>query len=172
MIYFLNRLRNLPYDRQKAVDYAHTWAYKRNPAYYDFEDIGGDCTNFASQCIYAGSGVMNHTPLYGWYYIDSNKRTPSWTGVNFLYNFLVSNRETGPYAHLADVKDVKPGDIAQLSFTGGGVFHHSPVIVETGNPPKLDNILIATHTYDADYYPLTNFNWNEIRFLHITGVRG
>ncbi len=42
--------------------YAHLWAYGRNPRYYDYEGIGGDCTNFASQCIYAGAGVMNDTP--------------------------------------------------------------------------------------------------------------
>ena len=25
------------YDRHAAVQYAHRWAYGRNPAYYDFE---------------------------------------------------------------------------------------------------------------------------------------
>ena len=27
-----------PYDRQAAVDYAHRWAYHRNPDYYDFDE--------------------------------------------------------------------------------------------------------------------------------------
>ena len=40
------------YDRNRAVEYAHKWAYGRNPAYYDFEYLGGDCTNFASEVIY------------------------------------------------------------------------------------------------------------------------
>ena len=68
------------YDRKAAVLYAHAWAYGRNPAFYDYEQVGGDCTNFASQCIYAGSGVMNYTPVTGWYYNSSTDRTPSWTG--------------------------------------------------------------------------------------------
>ena len=51
-----------PYDRQAAVDYAHRWAYHRNPNFYNFDELGGDCTNFASQCLYAGTGVMNYTP--------------------------------------------------------------------------------------------------------------
>ena len=59
----------MEYNRANAVAYAKKWAYGRNPKYYDFSDLGGDCTNFASQCIYAGSGVMNYTPTYGWYYI-------------------------------------------------------------------------------------------------------
>ena len=42
----------LPYNRRAAVAYAHKWAYSRNPAFYDFSEIGGDCTNFASQCRY------------------------------------------------------------------------------------------------------------------------
>ena len=50
-------MRQLPYDRQKAVAYARRWALGRNPAYFDFQDLGGDCTNFASQCLYAGAGV-------------------------------------------------------------------------------------------------------------------
>ena len=75
-----------PYDRQAAVDYAHRWAYARNPKFYDFENLGGDCTNFVSQCLYAGSGIMNFTPEFGWYYIDVNERSPSWTGVPYSFD--------------------------------------------------------------------------------------
>ena len=60
-----------------------------------FNGLGGDCTNFASQCIFAGSGVMNYTPVTGWYYISANNRTASWTGVEHLYNFLVGNKGLG-----------------------------------------------------------------------------
>lgn len=28
-----------PYDRLEAVIYAHRWAYGRNPAFYDYEEI-------------------------------------------------------------------------------------------------------------------------------------
>ncbi|MBR4879641.1 MAG: amidase domain-containing protein, partial [Clostridia bacterium] len=57
----------IPYNRLAAVRYARKWALSRNPMYYNFDETGGDCTNFASQCIYAGAGVMNFGPLYGWY---------------------------------------------------------------------------------------------------------
>lgn len=52
-----------PYDRLEAVIYAHRWAYGRNPAFYDYEEIGGDCTNYASQCIYAGTRDELYTYL-------------------------------------------------------------------------------------------------------------
>ena len=70
-----------PYDRQAAVRYASRWAYGRNPAYADFDALGGDCTNFASQCLYAGAGVMDFTPTFGWYYRSLRDRAPAWTGV-------------------------------------------------------------------------------------------
>ena len=86
------------YNRDKAVEYAKKWALGRNPVFYDYTQIGGDCTNFASQVLYAGYGEMNYKPVYGWYYIDGNRKSPSWTGVNELYNFLTSNRGRGPRA--------------------------------------------------------------------------
>ena len=52
-------MRETGYNREAAVDYARRWAMGRNPAYFDFEEIGGDCTNFASQCLFAGAKVMN-----------------------------------------------------------------------------------------------------------------
>lgn len=159
------------YDREKAVAYAHRWAASRNPAYFDFENFGGDCTNFASQCIYAGSGVMNRTPVHGWYYTDSYNRTASWTGVNFLCNFLLNNTGPGPFAALVDVSEAQPGDILQLSFSDKNVFNHSPVIVSAGSPASLDSILTAAHTDDVCDYPLTDFDWAYIRFIHILGVR-
>ncbi len=78
----------LPYRRELAVAYAHRWAYGRNPAYYNYDAIGGDCTNFASQCLYAGAGVMNGTPTFGWYYWNANEKAPAWTGVSHIFSIL------------------------------------------------------------------------------------
>ena len=50
------------YRREPALRYAARWAMGRNPAYYDFTDLGGDCTNFVSQCLFAGGCRMNFTP--------------------------------------------------------------------------------------------------------------
>lgn len=159
------------YDRDSAVQYANKWALKRNPAYFNFDKFGGDCTNFASQVIFSGSKIMNYTPVYGWYYINSSKRTASWTGVNFLYNFLIGNKGIGPFAEQVDVKDIKPGDIVQLCFGEEPIYDHTPVVTNVGTVPAIDNILIAAHTIDRINYPLTEYSWSHIRFLHIVGVR-
>lgn len=42
------------YDRNKSVEYARKWALGRNPLYYNYDNIGGDCTNFISQCLFEG----------------------------------------------------------------------------------------------------------------------
>ena len=158
-------MREIAYNREKAVAYARRWALSRNPAYYNFEEIGGDCTNFASQCIYAGAGIMNYTPTFGWYYNSASDRTASWTGVEFLYDFLINNASVGPFAREVSQNEIQPGDIVQLG-TLSGRFYHSPVIIET--EPE---ILIAAHTYDALDRPLSSYSYQKARFLHIEGVR-
>ena len=159
-------MRTIPYNRAAAVAYAERWALSRNPAYYDFEHLGGDCTNFASQCIYAGCGVMNYTPVTGWYYITANDRTASWTGVEFLYRFLVNNQSVGPCARVVPRGEVQPGDVVQLG-TAEGRFYHSPVVVGViGN-----EIYVAAHTYDALWRPLSTYSFARLRCLHIEGAR-
>ena len=161
----------LPYNREAAVAYAHTWAYRRNPAYFDFSGIGGDCTNFASQCIYAGAGVMNFTPLYGWFYRTANDRTPSWTGVQYLYDFLTRNLGAGPFATEVSLSQLEPGDVVQLAIDREDRYQHTPVVVRIDGEPSLTTVLVAAHSIDVDYRPLSTYNIRKIRCLHIEGVR-
>ena len=116
------------YDRAAALAYGQRWACGRNPAYFDFSDFGGDCTNFISKCLYAGCGEMNDTPVRGWYYRDSARRTASWTGVEYLYQFLTGNRGRGPRAAVVERGRIVPVDVVQL---GGmsGAFYHSQLVV-------------------------------------------
>ena len=160
-----------PYNRQAAVDYAHRWAYHRNPNFYNFDKLGGDCTIFASQFLYAGDLVMDYTPTFGWYYVDVNNRAPAWTGVQYFYNYLTREKDRpGPVGEETDISQMCPGDFVQLSFVNG-VFAHNPVIVSVGREPSLDNILVAAHSEDTDYRPLSTYPVQLIRFLHIVGVK-
>ncbi|MDE5729235.1 MAG: amidase domain-containing protein [Clostridia bacterium] len=156
----------LNYNREAAVAYAREWAFKRNPRFYDFSSLGGDCTNFASQCIYAGAKIMNYTPVYGWFYKNLNDRTASWTGVEYLYNFLVTNDGAGPFAEETELKNLQPGDIVQLGRANGD-FYHSPVVVGI----RGGQIYVAAHTYDAYNKPLNSYNFAAARGIHILGVR-
>ena len=146
--------------------YARRWAFARNPAYFNFESLGGDCTNFVSQCLFAGSGVMNYTPIFGWYYRSANDRTASWTGVEFLYRFLTENRSVGPYAEETDLRGLRLGDVIQLGRETGDFYHSCLVSGSRGGCP-----LVASHSYDAFRRPLRSYRYERIRYLHIAGVR-
>ncbi len=159
------------YDRISAVEYANRWAYFRNPEYYDFSDIGGDCTSFASQCILAGGAPMNFTETFGWYYININDRAPAWTGVKYLYNFLINNKGVGPFGKQVGIDEVAPGDICQL-ITDAEDWQHTPVITAVdGELPTYDTIKVAAHSYDCACRPLSSYAIKAVRFIHILGYR-
>lgn len=162
-------MKEYPYRRTEAAAYALEWAYRRNPRYLNFDGIGGDCTNFVSQCIWAGCGVMNYTPELGWFYISSERRTASWTGVEYLYRFLVSNREEGPYADACSLEQVQIGDVIQLG--NPERFYHSLLV--TGFQPGrgAERILVTTHTFDAMNRGLDSYLFDRVRALHIGGYR-
>lgn len=154
----------LSYDRNAGVAYAVKWALKRNPAYYNFDKIGGDCTNFISQCLYAGAKRMNYTPTFGWYYNSVSSRSPSWTGVTFLNRFLKTNQSAGPQAKIVERSLIVPGDIIQLQDQYGKLYH-SLYVLSVG-----DDIQIAAHDDDSLYRPLSTYTYANAIFLKITGV--
>lgn len=163
-------LQPIPYDRRTAVAYAHRWAYGRNPAYYDYENLGGDCTSFASQCLYAGTGVMNFTPDTGWYYLNGNDKAPAWSGVDFFARFLLRKGQSeGPFGAETSLEVLLPGDFVQLSPTGDA-FTHTVVVVQVGARPTLRNTLVAAHSMDADRRPLSSYSFRAMRALHILGA--
>ena len=108
---------------------------------------------------------MNFTSVFGWYYRSSYDRTASWTGVEYLYKFLVNNRVMGPYARVVPRAKAEPGDIVQLGTESGG-FYHTPVITAVS-----PTIMVAAHTDDALDRPLSSYDYEIARFLHIEGVR-
>lgn len=157
------------YNRDNAVEYAKLWAYKRNPKFYNFDSVGGDCTSFISQCLYAGGATMNYSK-YGWYYRSGYNKSASWSGVEFLHNFLVSNKSTGPYGRDVTYKEIEKGDIVQLSFDGA-TFSHSLIVVDVTNINGFISIYVATHTDDNYYRDLTTYKFEDVRFIKIEGIR-
>lgn len=156
------------YNREKAVQYAHEWALKRNPAFFDFSDdaLGGDCTNFISQCLYSAMPQMNYQPTFGWYYINANNRSPSWSGAEFFYNFITSNKSTGPFGRECNLAETETGDIIQLTFDDKK-FTHSLIIVEK----TAEEILVAAHTNDCDNRNLNTYDFKQLRCIKILGFR-
>lgn len=154
------------YIRSRAQEYALTWSGDRNPLFYNYTGQGGDCTNFVSQCLLASSCVMNFTPVTGWYYISSSERTASWTGVEFFYNFITGNQGVGPFGIETMPGGLEIGDVIQLGRSENDYYH---TLIVTGF--ARDTYLVTAHTDDAKNRPLSTYNYNVARYLHIQGVR-
>ena len=155
-----------PYLRERAVTYAKKYAFGQNPIFGNFRGIGGNCTNFVSQSIYAGSCVMNYTPTFGWYYISLNDRSPSWTGVEFFYNFITENKGVGPFGRSASLDEIEIGDVIQLGNNEDGFYHTLLIVGFEGDDP-----LVAAQTDDAYRRPLSTYTYDFSRFIKILGVR-
>ena len=160
------------YQRENAVTYARAWALERNPLFVDFTGGGGDCTNFVSQCLLAASCTMDYTPTYGWYYVSVNDRAPAWSGVEFLYDYLVGTGEfapndarSGPFGREVRMQQAQPGDVIQLA--RGGDYYHTLII--TGI--ERDDFLVSAHSDDALDRRLSTYTFDTLRFIHIDGVR-
>ena len=155
-----------PYDRIAASEYARRWALDRNPLFFDYTGIGGNCTNFVSQCVFAGSCQMNFTPVFGWYYLNESARTASWTGVEFFYNFITQNEGVGPYGREVLPYEAMLGDVIQLGRNEDG-YYHTLLIVGFAE----DTYLVAAQSNDAYERSLDSYTYDYVRFIHIEGVR-
>jgi hypothetical protein len=155
-----------PYNRIAAREYAKRWALSRNPLFFDYTGIGGNCTNFVSQCVLAGSCQMNLTPVFGWYYLSEGARTASWTGVEFFYNFITQNKGVGPYGREVLPYEAMLGDVIQLGRTEDGYYHTLLIVGFADN-----TYLVAAQSDDAYERPLDTYNYDYARFIHIEGVR-
>lgn len=163
-----------PYNRTLAVEYARKYAFDYNANYMNFNGFGGDCTNFVSQCVFAGAGVMNYTRTFGWYYISSFDRAPAWSGVAAFYDFftdnpvfLKNNGGTGPFAvGTPDTDGAEIGDVIQLA-DESGKFYHSTLITDVNN----QEIYVTSHSVDSRDRPLSSYTYHSLRMLHIQGVK-
>ncbi|MGN0534818.1 MAG: amidase domain-containing protein [Eubacterium sp.] len=157
-------MRYVSYNREKAVNYAMKWALSRNPQYYNFDGLGGDCTNFASQCLYAGCGVMNYEKDVGWYYNSINDRSAAWSSAEYLHKFLLNNKSTGPFAAQVSVWHLEIGDYIQLN--NDFEYYHTLIITgfDRGVP------LVCAHTDDSYMRRLDTYYYNSASGLHILGA--
>jgi len=122
------------FNNQAAAQYALRWWNVRNPAYRNFDNSGGNCTNFVSQAMSAGGwthvhGFYRNAPHwwydYGWLGIQ----TWSWVGVNHWHDFanIHSRRST----ILNNPRNLIVGEVLQVSFDGGINKNHSMIVTST-----------------------------------------
>lgn len=105
------------YDRERGRRYADLYYTEsgRNTCFYNFDGKGGDCTNWVSQCVWAGYGgwtdgdsvatmkanikarkrMQPSTNATNWYGHE-NGAGYNWSNVSGFWNLVTSNPTTGP----------------------------------------------------------------------------
>ncbi|MHC1684869.1 MAG: amidase domain-containing protein [Clostridiaceae bacterium] len=145
---------NRGYNPSAACAYAQKYALNYNPEYKDFSNSGGDCTNFISQCLYAGGLKKTNT----W-----KPYTNAWHSNQFLRNYLVNNKIAIEYPTISP----KPvGSIIQFFNPEKKRWAHSGIITYA---TKKD-YLYCCHTYNKLNYPLSGVYpvfYRKIRVLEI-----
>lgn len=144
-----NPIRNYTYDRVQAIRYADLWWNGYNPVYPQLAD---DCTNFISQCLFAGHLAMTggQDRATGWWYRfkDDDSTEPwsySFTVSHALYRYLT---KTCGGEVLESARELKMGDIIFYDWDGTGRFHHTTIVTDfdaQGDP------LVNAHT-DASFH--------------------
>lgn len=124
--------RSRAYDREAARAYADRHWNEPNPQFAAF-DV--DCTNYVSQCLYAGGAPMNYTGgrETGWWYRGrSGSRelwSYSWTVAHAMHWFLMAGRGEGLAAERASSpSELTVGDVICYDFDGDGRFEHSVIV--------------------------------------------
>lgn len=158
------------YNREKAVHYALEYALKRNSEFHNYDNQGGNCTNYISQCLFAGAPKMNFSETNGWYYLSPWETSISWANVMPLYNFLITNKGEGVFANESPLEMCELGDIIQLKFYGKTAYTHSLFITEIKNRTP-NGIYICANTRDVMNIPFTSYRFEEFKLLHILGYR-
>ncbi|GGJ88141.1 hypothetical protein GCM10007063_08310 [Lentibacillus kapialis] len=115
------------YDRRAAVQYAERWWNSYNPAYRRFNV---DCTNYVSQCMYAGGAPMRGAPdrASGWWYQNDNWSF-SWAVAHSLRWYLSGSMSGLKGKEMELARDLIPGDIICYDFEGDGNWNHNTIVV-------------------------------------------
>jgi hypothetical protein len=156
------------YDRFAAVRYAETWWNSYNPA---FQKFAVDCTNFVSQCLYAGGIPMSGYPnrVKGWW-MKNHNWSYSWAVAHAFRWYLSGNHSGLKAMEVSSPEKLMPGDVICYDFQGNGRFDHTTIVVakdRQGMP------LVNAHTTNSrmrywSYEDSTAYTPNiQYKFFHI-----
>ncbi|EGL82791.1 hypothetical protein CathTA2_1675 [Caldalkalibacillus thermarum TA2.A1] len=159
------------YNRHRAVEYAHRWWNSYNPQFKHFEV---DCTNYVSQCLWAGGAPLTYSQdrTKGWWY---RFETPpnwsfSWAVAHSLRWYLAGSTSGLRAREVQSARELEPGDVICYDFDGDGRWQHTTVVVakDAHNEP-----LVNAHTTNSQnrYWAYRDSSaWTpniQYKFFHI-----
>jgi hypothetical protein len=161
------------YRREEAAAYAERWWNGANP---EFENFEVNCTNFVSQCLFAGGAPIHYTGKResGWWYkgMAGGRElwSYSWAVANSLGLYLRSSTWGLTASEVARPDQLTLGDVILYDWDGTGRFQHSTIVTafDAGGMPLVNaQTVSARHRY-WDYRD--SYAWTEntvYRFYHI-----
>lgn len=166
--------REVRYRREDAVAYADRWWKDGNP---EFETFDVDCTNYVSQCLFAGGAPINYTGKRetGWWYKGYQGKQEwwsfSWAVSDSLQRYLSGSRSSGLRAEVMErPEQLMLGDIIQYDWDGNGHYQHSTIVTafDAGGMPLVNARTVSSRHRFWDYQD--SYAWTDktaYRFFHI-----
>lgn len=149
------------YNIPGAVSYARQWAWSPNPAYRNFDSVGGNCTNFASQILLAGGDGMNSA----WYYNNSGQSL-TWINANAFSNYVGKKYQTSDFLSFSST--LKTGDFIGFDRNNDGILDHIGFVSDrtgeliTRRGKRFYNFAVAQHSaFYNSWVGTGNNNWQS-----------
>lgn len=143
----MNYNKNSNYSKINSVNYALKYALNPNPAYRYFVSkytIGGDCTNFTSQCVFSGGAPMIFSGKNIWWY-DNLHCSISWSTAHSFYWYLKINFDNNLYGikgkEVFSFSELEIGDLIFYRNVNNKISHSAIITDFKNNIP-----LICQHT--------------------------
>ncbi|MGD9677633.1 MAG: amidase domain-containing protein [Vulcanibacillus sp.] len=161
------------YNREKVVIYANNWWNNYNPRFLHFEN---DCTNYVSQCLWAGGAPMKLGNVgMGWWYRGYGSKSDSWSYswavAHMLNSYLQNNKKGLTATPIINPELLTIGDVICYDFEGDGRWNHNSIVTAKdyiGTP------LVNAHTINSEH---RNWSYKEshawtpkikYKFFHIS----
>lgn len=179
------------YNRSNAIAYAYTYttsSYNNTPGtgnnssfinanFNNYTGMGGNCQNFASQCVWAGFGGVNTVDAVNshqfpmnsaWYDTKSNGlHTASWTCTDDFYSYITSSNSNiattignvnGSFAYIPLY--LLNGAVLHVNPNAGG-YAHAVIITNAtgssyssieicGNSPMRKGVILSDQAYSSN----------------------
>ncbi len=151
------------YNRALVELYVYQHVKQYDPAFGSYAGAagqggGGDCTNFASQALYAGGWPMKYgmahsvnswwnsmegQPTGSWYeHYISGKASNTWASGAWFYRFLMATPER---VQKCELSDLTIGDIVQGRDPEFNLIEHTMIVTSK----RKDDVGVSYHTNDV-----------------------
>lgn len=158
------------YNRREAVRYAELWWNSYNPQYRNFPV---NCTNYVSQCLFAGGAPMWGAPnrSQGWWYSDKNNGWSfSWSVAHSFMWYLAGSTQGLQAIQKERASELSLGDVICYDFNGDNRWDHTTIVTSkdaSGEPLVNAHTDFSRHRYWSYEDSLAWTEDCQYKFFHI-----